>query len=422
MTAMIRNLIGLATLAAILASAGCDYFAVHSGPDSQSDGRYLISVHAEASPLGEASANATDVDSFVDHQPNLFPDATRSRDATQQPSGTNAPPILSVTMQSGRIEGLPIGLFSDTTLLMRSNGQISYLPTHEIVSHSVTGQPFVAQGLGGMQQDLQSEFGSRYSIRYASPYLVVAKSGRIGTWCERFQKFHSSMRSYCLTYGIPLRNLDFTLIAIVFESKREFFEYARNEGSSIPSNCVGYYSQKSNRIVLFENDNPKDMDSTLETICHEATHQFAFNAGLHQRLAETPKWLMEGFAVQFEAPAYCNFTTRNHASFWPTSQRQAWDELKSDRNRLQQLFQDLIATDEPFKGDVLNAYTVSWAMNTYLSQRRGPQYVAYLRKMGSMKPFTTYSRGDRMRDFSSAFGSDISWMVREAIHHLDRMR
>jgi hypothetical protein len=61
-------------------------------------------------------------------------------------------------------------------------------------------------------------------------------------------------------------------------------------------------------------------------------------------------------------------------------------------------------------------------MNTYLSQRRGPQYVAYLRKMGSMKPFTTYSRGDRMRDFSSAFGSDISWMVREAIHHLDRMR
>jgi hypothetical protein len=225
-----------------------------------------------------------------------------------------------------------------------------------------------------------------------------------------------------LTYGIPLRNLDFTLIAIVFETKREFFEYARNEGSNIPSNCVGYYSQKSNRIVLFEHENPKETDSTLETICHEATHQFAFNAGLHQRLAETPKWFMEGFAVQFEAPAYCNFTTRNHASFWPNSQRQAWDELKNDRNRLQQLFQDLIATDEPFKNDILNAYTVSWAMNTYLSQRRGQQYVAYIRKMGSMKPFTKYSRGDRMRDFSLAFGSDISWMVRETILHLDRMR
>jgi len=325
-------------------------------------------------------------------------------------------------MQSGRIEGLPIGLFSDTMLLMRSNGQIAYLPTHEIVSHSVTSQPFVAQGLGGMQQDLQAEFGGSYSIRYASPYLVIAKSGRIGTWCERFQKFHASMRSYCLTYGLPLRNLEFTLIAVVFETKREFFDYARSEGSNIPSNCVGYYSQKSNRIVLFENDNPKETDSTLETICHEATHQFAFNAGLHQRLAETPKWLMEGFAVQFEAPAYCNFTTRNHASFWPSSQRRAWDELKSDRNRLQQLFQDLIATDEPFKSDTLNAYTVAWAMNTYLAQRRGPQYVAYLRKMGSMRPFTKYSRGDRMRDFAAAFGSDISWMVREAILHLDRMR
>ena len=432
MAVLMRNLLGLATLGTILAFAGCDRLVDDPTPQTPSggvlvssvplDSSHLISANAEELSAVESVAGPSNNDGAIPPPPNPFSNHSKASSPPQQQIASNAPPILSVTLQSGRIEGLPIGLFSDTTLLMKSNGQIAYLPTNEIVAHHVTGQPFVAQDFRGMKQDLQMEFGSNYSIRQANPYLVVAKLSRIGTWCERFQKFHHSMKSYCLTYGIPLRNLDFSLIAIVFGTKAEFFEYARSEGSNIPLNCVGYYSQKSNRIVLFENDNSTEMDSTLETICHEATHQFAFNSGLHQRLAETPKWLMEGFAVQFEAPAYCNYTTRSHASFWPTSQRQAWDALKNDRKHLQQLFQDLIATDEPFKSDTLNAYTVSWALNTYLSQRRGSQYVAYLRKMGSMKPFSRYSRGDRVRDFSMAFGSDISLLIRETIQHLDRMR
>ncbi len=40
----------------------------------------------------------------------------------------------------------------------------------------------------------------------------------------------------------------------------------------------------------------------VSTIVHEATHQIAFNSGLHQRLSDCPKWFSEGIAMYFETP------------------------------------------------------------------------------------------------------------------------
>src|SRR5690606_26419230 len=37
-----------------------------------------------------------------------------------------------------------------------------------------------------------------------------------------------------------------------------------------------------------------------DTLIHEATHQLAFNLGLHSRLGETPRWVVEGLAMLFE--------------------------------------------------------------------------------------------------------------------------
>ncbi len=39
-----------------------------------------------------------------------------------------------------------------------------------------------------------------------------------------------------------------------------------------------------------------------DTIVHETTHQVAFNTGLHSRIGQTPKWVIEGLATMFEAP------------------------------------------------------------------------------------------------------------------------
>ena len=40
----------------------------------------------------------------------------------------------------------------------------------------------------------------------------------------------------------------------------------------------------------------------VATVVHEATHQMAFNCGLHARLAPVPVWVSEGIATYFETP------------------------------------------------------------------------------------------------------------------------
>src|SRR5207253_9543744 len=40
----------------------------------------------------------------------------------------------------------------------------------------------------------------------------------------------------------------------------------------------------------------------IATVIHEATHQIAFNSGMHTRYADNPLWLAEGMAMYFETP------------------------------------------------------------------------------------------------------------------------
>src|SRR5436190_8860041 len=46
--------------------------------------------------------------------------------------------------------------------------------------------------------------------------------------------------------------------------------------------------------------------SLKDTMIHEATHQVAFNTGLHSRIGENPRWVVEGLATVFEAPGVRN--------------------------------------------------------------------------------------------------------------------
>lgn len=329
--------------------------------------------------------------------------------------------MLHVEMERSQLRGLPVGLFSDKLLLMRTNGAIEFLDNQAIRAQKITQAPFHSQDQSSMARELQEEFGGKYRVRRAGPYLVVATPGRVGVWSDRFLKFHHSIELFCTTHRIPLRKLEFSLVAIVFETKREFDAYARTDQAEIPETCVGYYSQKTNRIVLFDADSGGPGQQTLETICHEATHQVAFNSGLHQRLAETPLWLAEGFAVQFEAPAYCNYGSRDHASRWPESQRRAWESMKGDPKRLQSFLNDLILDDRRFRTDTLDAYTVSWALTSYLADRKSREFVQFLQNIGRRKPFETYTAGDRLRDFHQSFGTDVGLLSRRITEHLEQL-
>jgi hypothetical protein len=321
------------------------------------------------------------------------------------------PPILSVELEDVTEYGVPIGLFSDKTLLMRRDGSIQFLTNSRIVRQRVLSDRFESMERNELAQQLYNEFGRRFAIKFEAPYLVVAHADNLQLWSQRFRGLFHSYKLYCKTHGIPLREIEFPLVAIVFGSQKDFQRYAIADGSTLPQNCVGYYSQKSNRIVLYESSQGIAQD-TLETICHEATHQLAFNTGLHQRLAATPLWLAEGFATMFEAPKLSGLQSRDVGSMWPENRRYDWQRLSKNPDAFYRLIDSLVRNDSAFEKEPLNAYCGAWALTAYLSQRRPQQFNLYFSKVASLPPFENVEPSQRLAEFQSVFGKDTRLLAK----------
>ena len=160
---------------------------------------------------------------------------------------------------------------------------------------------------------------------------------------------------------------------------------------------------------------------TLETICHEATHQLAFNTGLHQRLAMTPLWVAEGLATMFESPRLSGLKAREGGPLLPDSRRQEWQDLSKDHDRIFRLVEQLVRSDSEFEKHPQQAYCVSWAMTTYLSQRRPQPFSQYLSCVAGLPPFEKYVATQRIDGFGQAFGLDHQILVKNMIAYIDSL-
>ncbi len=330
------------------------------------------------------------------------------------------PPILAVQMSDTTAFGVPIGNFSDQLLLMRNDGAIQRIPKPEIVQQTVLNDRFRSIERNELSQQLRAEFGRNYLVKNEPPYLIVAKSEHINDWAQRFRGLQHSFKLYCTTHGLLTREIEFPLVAVVFGSRNEFLKYAHASGVKLPEFCVGYYFSDSNRILLYESDESSAKETQM-TICHEATHQLAFNMGLHQRRASSPLWVIEGLATMFESPMLSGLQSREGKSLWPATRKHTWQSLRKSPESIQRIVTGLIQNDKAFESDFQNAYTVAWAMTTYLSQRRSQQFGSYLQKVGNLPPFEDYALTIRVSDFQSAFGSDLKLLTNKIIKHLETL-
>ncbi len=330
------------------------------------------------------------------------------------------PPIMAIQLPDHTLFGVPIGLFSNQTVLMRNDGSIQRIKKSDIVRQSVLSERFQSIDRNELIKQLRTEFGRNYTIRNENPYLIVARPEHIEAWTQRFRSLHHSFKLYCTTHAIPTREIEFPLVAVVFGSQSEFQRYANAEGTKVPKYCVGYYFSDSNRILLYESPD-SSIQETQTTICHEATHQLAFNMGLHQRRASTPLWIIEGLATMFESPLLSGLHSREGKSMWPASRQSTWRVLSKHPESIQPIVAGLIHNDLAFEADFQNAYTVAWAMTTYLSQRRSQQFGPYLQRVGNKTPFQEYEAANRVAEFESAFGTDSRLLTRKIIKYLETL-
>ena len=324
--------------------------------------------------------------------------------------------------------------------LLSPFGEMVCLKTSDLVAFRVIADEFRPASQAEFRRKLQDEFQTGYTVETSAHYVVVGRKGRTRIYCNLFENIYRQIVSFYSIRGFRPTDPETALVAIVFGTQQEFADYCSKDGVEWSKDLRGYYSLRSNRVVLY--DDPEMLKSATATaansgrggmgtpagniadsarskefssvagetasiIVHETTHQVGFNIGIHSRISETPAWLIEGLATVLEAPG---IRGRSKSSANRTNpSRLAWFSTDYSQRRQPGDLAKLIASDEMFQTQPLDAYSTAWAFSYFLSENpaRARLFARYLKKVSEREPMTPYPPEERLKDLKSVMG-DIS--------------
>ncbi|MGA2257526.1 MAG: DUF1570 domain-containing protein [Thermoguttaceae bacterium] len=309
--------------------------------------------------------------------------------------------------------------------LARDGALWRILPT-EIIKHTTDDAPFRAYAAEQMTKSIMADLPRGFEVYKTAHYMIVYDTSRAyAQWCGAlFERLYTAFRNAWSHQGFEIVEPEFRLVAVIFSEKASYVKYSQKELGDAADSIFGYYNMESNRMIMYDLagvavNRPgrtvgisqinqflasPNAPGTVSTIVHEATHQIAFNSGLHQRLSDCPKWFSEGIAMYCETPdlgktkgwAGIGVVNRDRlAQFWQYQQQRPTDSLKT-----------LISSDERLVNakQAVNAYAESWALTYYLIHKHSKQYVAYLRVLSRKRPLEVDEKAKRVAEFEKEFG------------------
>lgn len=343
-------------------------------------------------------------------------------------------------MQDGRI----LVEAQDGGLVFQSrDGQIHLIEADKLqlkaTEPEVRFQPHKAGKLG---EKLREEFGFGFSVWNHEPLVICTNTSRgYANWCgELFSRLSIAFQKHWRFDKLPFTEPKFPLPVVIFATRKQFAEYALKDADASTAVSLGYYSLKTNRVAMYDitadeqgrramsladiNRQMQKSLSNVSTMVHEATHQFAFNTGLHTRYADNPLWLAEGMAMYFEVPDVRSKTgwssigqpnkprVAQFANWYKSNTRPA-DSLKT-----------LIRDDTRFTSAETagNAYAEAWGLSFYLIKHRREDYAAYLKHIAEKKMLEYPSPDERIAEFEQFFGNDWDKLDEAMVSLLKRIR
>jgi hypothetical protein len=280
--------------------------------------------------------------------------------------------------------------------------------------------PLSAQAL---ETALMAELGRGFTAHRTAHYVLCSNAEQayvewVGSLFERLQ------RAFLQTWkqaGWELSEPGHPLPAIVFRTQEEYAEFATRDAGPEMAKTAGYYSIRTNRIVLYDlaragggpaGSTRVDVErrvaaapANVATIVHEATHQIAFNCGMHTRYADTPMWLAEGIAM------YCETPDLRSGAGWRTIGRPNLHRLRQFRDYLAQRrrgdsLSTLIRDETRFRDPdtMSDAYAESWALVDFLMRQRRDDFIAYLKQVAAKPRLRWDDAQTRMNEFVAALG------------------
>lgn len=294
------------------------------------------------------------------------------------PTAASGEPMMHIDLSKGRLEGTFLAKSSARGFFLGRDGRLWKLSPKTMSKFRPSAGSFSSFSHSKVRGQLLREFGSKFDVSSTGHYLVVHPAGQKNLWAQRFEELYRSFYYYTATRGFRPRKPEFPLIAIVFRSRGDFEKYSRKKRMEVGSGVVGYYSMKSNRIVMYDlsggRANDKNWQLNAETIVHEATHQVAFNTGIHNRFAEQPLWIVEGIGTMFEAPGVFDSRSNQSRKQRINQQQLAGFKRYAASRRPKDSLSKLISSDKRFESNPRAAYGEAWALSFYLVETQPRKY------------------------------------------------
>jgi len=371
-----------------------------------------------------------------------------------QPALAAAPSLLELVHDGKQFEGRLEAKGHDACWLMGRDGQLWAFELSRVESVRTIADHFHEFSSAELRDQLRRQLPKHFHIEGTGHFLICAEQNnrKIGEICE---ETYRTFRRYFSVRGFKISEPEFPLVVIVFPDRDAFVQYCRKDKLEPPAGMLGYYMRLTNRIALFDQGDsglaaattnlptsagsqslaslfdrhdsdrallpagdqpggratmPVRFDAIVEgdlhsTIVHETTHQVAFNTGLHSRIAQTPKWVIEGLATMFEAPGIRDGVKSSPSMTRINRNRYLWFENYLKSRRRPHSLKDFVGTDDLYASSTLDAYAEGWALTFFLAETRHGSYGRYLKSLVARNPLLVYTEDERMADFRKAFGN-----------------
>lgn len=325
-------------------------------------------------------------------------------------------------------------------LVLGQDGRLWPVDKPQLVSREEANQPFRALSSAALGKQLQADLGAGFDVVITKHYVICSSADRqYVQWCGAlFERLYLSFYNFWKQRGVKLSEPEFPLVAIIFPTQKEFAAFATKDAGPDVATALSYYSIDSNRMVLYDltaadaggagekadiNKRLAAVPYNIATVIHEATHQIAFNSGMHVRKADNPLWLVEGMAMYFETPDLSSKTG------WKTAGAVNDERLRQfrdflGRSRKPDSLETLISTDERFNDadQMPDAYGEAWALSQFLIRTKKEAYVKYLNTLAAKPPLVLDTPEERIAEFRAAFGDDLKQLDAEMLKQVKRLK
>lgn len=324
-------------------------------------------------------------------------------------------------------------------LIEGRDGRLWTIEPSQLQSRKELKGPFLPAAEQELSRLLPAELGADFQVYTTRHYVLCYRTSReYAHWCGAlFERLHAGFYNFWKQRGWELPESEFPLIAVILPDAASFSAFATRDAGAEYANAQGYYRIATNRMVLFDQTSSggkparsiaeiqrriETAPRNIATIVHEATHQIAFNSGLHTRYADNPLWLTEGMAMYFETPDV------QSRSGWKTIGAVNPLRLQPFRASLSRRPADSLRTmlqsDARFTAaeSMGEAYAEAWAFSYFLIRTRKEAYTNYVRAIGKKPMLKWGTPTERLAEFQQFFGPDLAKLDSEFLKFIRTLK